>query len=284
MAQDTKAAFRKFINQTAWRPGVKVEAAFKAGKFDVGVMAQAEVGQNPHLPEIYAKCPGDKKDGIADRILAMFSVSKGCIVKDANNEHWKHLPNNAKAVFERIFYGKEPLGISITIWLQPPHSPQIAIMQWAGPRVHAVHAFNAHKPPLWQYQNSEGEMVCSLKDTPEISDFQKGMYVMKRGKSTTHYGFPKQTEYLTPHDLGLTISILVVRDHQLARKLAQAFALVPHRAFAWKVPKLEMEGREQEAKILQGLYHVFVRCMPDNKGNVLPSPWTIRRSWTLSWA
>jgi len=279
MAQDAKAAFRKFINQTAWRPGVKVEGAFMAEKFDVGVMAQAEVGQAPHLPEIYAQCPGDKKDGIANKILAMYFVSKSCIVKDANREHWKHLPSNVKAVFERIFDGEEPLGI--TVWLQPPHGPEIATSHWVTP---LTNAFNAHKPPLWQYQNSEGEMVCSLKDTPEISNFQKGMYVMKRGKSTTHYGFPKQTEYLTPHEFGLTISILVVRDHQFARKLAQAFALVPHRAFAWKVPKLEMEGREQEAKILQGLYHVFVRCMSDNKGNVLPSPWTIRRSWTLSWA
>jgi len=253
-----------------WRPGVAIQNKWMIESFSMKMMSQFAEGQHPHFPDIYANAPEVKKNVAATKILAMGFTSNSRIIKDADREAWKHVSPNDKVTLERLFYGEG--SFFVTVWAEYRANPTLSFQQWG---LYFAEAVNQHKPPLWQYQNANGELVCSFDETPEINELGGGMYRIgstPEGTARSYYKFPKVLNWMTHNEFGVFVMMPVVRGVQHQRNLAKAYDLGPHRAFLEKIPKLPVYEFEDTLRDLDEVIKCYVRLIPTADGKVPPSP------------
>ena len=260
----------------SWRPGVQQKGQYMIDHFESHVLADVELGTHPHYNFIYKHCKESEKEGVTSRIVALDFISNAVHSTNVNEEDLSLLSEDNQEAIRRILSAAVPQ--HVCVWFRPKPNADTAHKHWIN---FLGQAINKHLPPLWQYRDDEGWLLCDFDKSPRIWDLGDGMYnkfAKKHGAKTTNmdtrnfHRFGFRQDWDTPDEFGLTIRMPVVRDVQYALGQARGLSAVPHRAFFKRIPTFPGTKGDKALKMLGNVCHAFIRLLPTPSGSRATPP------------
>lgn len=237
--------------KASWRPGVKVLGQYMMDAMRICQMTTHEAPLHLYNEVIVGQCTkdADKKPvkDLLDKITAITFIGNSARTVGANPKYAAGLPGNVRATFGRVFSNADP--IRITIWLRSFPDCVTATHDWGRFLTYQV---NNHIPPFSQYIDSHGQTVCHWDATEIIQNFGKGMYNTYRtvegveeNKSTPqgYYNFPLQRTWQDFIELGVTITMPIVRTVQYQEHRAAYINTTQNLIYVQSIPRVA--GKKQ---------------------------------------